>query len=325
MRIVFMGSAEVSCIMLEALLRAPDMQVVGVVTQPDKPAGRHRHLTPCPARALAASRNLPVIAPEKLNREEPLAQIEAWHPDVIAVVAYGHILRKRLLDLPRLGCVNIHLSLLPRHRGAAPVQWAIAAGDTMSGVTAMRMDEGMDTGDILGQVEEPIRDGESAGSLYDRLAPLGAELLVKTLKDLESGRAVRTPQDHTRATLAPKIHKEDGWIDWTLPAVQIARRVRAFNPWPSCHTTLPERLQSAQHQRLKVLQAAACPAIPGVHAPGAMAACDNAGPLIQTGEGTLRLLSVQLEGKKPMTGNAFLCGHALWPGDVFGQSSTREG
>jgi methionyl-tRNA formyltransferase len=321
MRVVFMGSAEVSCVMLEALLSAPGIQVAGVVTQPDRPAGRNRQLTPCPGKALALRAGLPVITPEKVNAPEALAQLEQWAPEVIVVVAYGQFLGKRLLALPPHGCINIHLSLLPRHRGAAPVQWAIAAGDAVSGVTAIRMDAGMDSGDILGLCAEPILPEDTAGSLYARLSPCGAELLLRVLDDLAAGRLHPEPQDASRVTLAPKIRKEDGLLDWALPAVQLARRIRAFHPWPSCHTTLPVRLcRGTQGGRLKVVRAVVCEVPGGTPAtPGALLACPAEGPVIQTGEGALQLLSVQLEGGKPLDGRAFLCGHPLWPGDQFGR------
>ena len=320
MRVVFMGSADVSCVMLEALLRAAENTVVGVVTQPDKPAGRHRHLTPCPGKQKAVAHGLPVITPEKVNGEESLAQLAAWAPDVIIVVAYGQFLGKRLLALPPQGCINIHLSLLPRHRGAAPVQWAITSGDTVSGVTAILMDQGMDSGDILGQVEEQIRPDDTAGMLYDRLALLGADLLVKTLVDLTAGAVRRVPQDAMCVTLAPKLKKEDGQIDWTLPAIQIDRRVRGFNPWPACFTTLPGRLcAGGGASRIKVLQAEIASTGTGVQAPGAVMADGDKGLVVQTGDGALRLLTVQLEGGKPLSGTAFLCGHALGAGDVLGR------
>ena len=319
MRVVFMGSAEVSCVMLEALLCASGVTVAGVVAQPDRPAGRHRHLTPCPGKQKAVSHNLPVITPENVNSEGALTQLAAWAPDVIVVVAYGQFLGKRLLALPPHGCINIHLSLLPRHRGAAPVQWAIASGDTVSGVTAILMDRGMDSGDVLGQVEEPIRSDDTADALYERLTPLGADLLIRVLADLAAGRVQRTQQDTARVTCAPKLKKEDGHIDWALPAAVIAQRVRGFNPWPSCFTTLPARLRVGEHaSRIKVLRAEVCSSVAGRHAAGAVIACNGEGPLVQAGDSALQLLRVQIEGGKPLTGQAFLCGHALGAGDVFG-------
>ena len=321
MRVVFMGSAEVSGVMLDALLVTSGMEVVGAVTQPDRPCGRHRRDTPCPGRAKAAQHGLAVITPEKINAPDALAQVTAWAPDVIVVVAYGQILGRRLLALPRLGCVNVHLSLLPRHRGAAPVQWAIAAGDTVSGVTVMRMDAGLDSGDILCQVEEPIRPDDTADTLYDRLAPRGAGLLRRTLDDLAAGRAVRTPQDVTRITFAPKLRKEDGAIDWSLPAAVIERRVRAFQPWPACHTLLPVRLRHAGAGWLKVLRVAVDTppaAAGGALAPGGVCDVGGEGPLVQTGEAALRLLEVQPEGGRRMTGRAFQNGHPLAVGETLG-------
>lgn len=320
MRVVFMGSADVSCTMLDALLCAPGVAVAGVVTQPDKPSGRHRRNAPCPGKARALAHALPVITPEKVNSADALAQLAAWAPDAIVVVAYGQFLGRHLLALPRHGCINIHLSLLPRHRGAAPVQWAIAAGDTRTGVTAMLMDSGMDSGDILGQVEEPVRDDDTAGTLYARLAVIGARLLARTLNDLAAGRTVRRPQDAAAVTFAPKLHKEDGLIDWRMSAAQIARRVRGFNPWPACFAPLPERLRTpGQLGRLKVLQVEAADASEGDPAPpGTVLGCDPGGPRVQTGEGSLRLVTVQPESGSPMNGGAFLRGHTLQVGDVLG-------
>jgi methionyl-tRNA formyltransferase len=318
MRVIFMGSADVSCVMLDALLATPEVSVVGVVTQPDRPVGRNRRMTPCPCCELAVKRALAVIKPEKVNTAESLAQLEAWAPDVIVVVAYGQFLGKKLLAMPRLGCVNIHLSLLPRHRGAAPVQWAIMAGDTTSGVTAMLMDAGMDSGDILAQVSEPIRPDDTAESLYDRLSPMGARLLVRTLADLGAGRATRTPQDATAVTFAPKLIKENGRIDWKLTAVEIERRVRGLYPWPGCFTTMPKQpAATGETERVKILRVAVQDSSAGV-APGTILEISDAGPLVQTGRGALRLLDVQPEGGKPMPAAAFLCGHPMAAGEVIG-------
>ena len=320
MRVVFMGSADVSCVMLAVLLKADDCEIVGVVTQPDRPCGRNRQLTPCPAKRLAVEAGLPVATPEKINAPEALAQVTAWAPDVGVVVAYGQFLGRRLLDLPSHGCVNIHFSLLPRHRGAAPVQWAIASGDTETGVTAMRMDAGMDSGDILGQTREPILPEDTAGSLSERLAAIGARLQIQTLRDLADGRAVRAPQDAAQATFAPKLRKEDGAIDWTQPAAVIERRVRAFNPWPGSFTGLPRRLHAGHADaHIKVLHVSVTPfEATGVPAPpGTVLDCAGDGPLVQTGAGALRLLVVQPEGRKAMSAQAFLCGHPLQAGARF--------
>lgn len=319
MRIVFMGSADVSSVMLRALVERQGHTVAGVVTQPDRPVGRHRHLAPCHARATAQQLGLPTLTPEKVNSPESLAQLVTWAPDVIVVVAYGQFLGRKLLALPPHGCINIHLSLLPRHRGAAPVQWSIVSGDRVSGVTAMQMDAGMDSGDILGQVADSIRPDDTAGTLHDRLAILGSQLLVRTLGDVQAGRVARTPQNAAAVTFAPKLHKEDGLLDWTRPASALALRVRGFNPWPGCFTMLPARWMHRGHGwRLKVLMAEVAEhRADRAVSPGTVVACDEQGPLVQTGEGALRLLTVQLEGGRAMTGHAFLSGHALRAGDRF--------
>jgi methionyl-tRNA formyltransferase len=320
MRIVFMGSADVSCTVLESLLIAPGVSIAGVVAQPDRPQGRRRHLAPCLTKVLATDRGLPVLTPEKINSPEALGALTAWAPDVIVVVAYGQFLGRRLLTLPALGCLNVHFSLLPRYRGAAPVQWAIASGDAVTGVTIMQMDSGMDSGDILAQIEEPVRDSDTAATLQGRLAPIGAQLLVRALAEVAAGRVARVPQDAARVTFAPKLRKDDGRIDWRLPASRIADRVRGFNPWPGCFTTLPERLCKAGHTGgVRVLRAEVAAGAPGVGvAAGAVVTCDAGGVLVETGDGVLRLLELQPDGGRPMSALAFLCGHALRAGDVLG-------
>jgi len=318
MRVVFMGSSDVSGTMLDALVKASGISVVGVITQPDKPSGRNRQNRPCPAKARAIALGLPVATPEKINAPDAIAQLESWSPEAIVVVAYGQFLGRRLLALPPLGCVNIHLSLLPRHRGAAPVQWAIASGDTKTGVTAMLMNQIMDGGDILACIEEPILPTDTAGVLYDRLALLGGPLLVRTLNALAAGQAVRTPQDVAGVTVAPKLHKDDGWIDWKRSAHEIALRVRAWNPWPGSFTILPEHCHS---KRIKVLQAEAIesPVKTGGASPGSVENCSADKVCIQTGNGLLQLITVQPENGKPMDARAFLCGHPLKIGDILGQ------
>jgi methionyl-tRNA formyltransferase len=331
MRIVFMGSADVSGAMLDALMRSPWAEVVGVVTQPDRPSGRRLQLMPCPGKARAVAHGLPVICPEKVNHPDVLAQIGNWEPDVVVVVAYGQFLGRRLLALPRLGCVNIHLSLLPRFRGAAPIQWAIAAGDDATGVTAILMDEGMDSGDILMQAVEPIRADDTAGSLYARVTRLGACVLCETLPRWAEGALPRMPQDPAGVVLAPKLHKHDGLIDWTADASVIERRVRAFNPWPACHTGLPPHLvHGSVGARLKVWDVAVLPGYrcPNpAYAPGTICEVSRhgEGPVVLTGRGALRLLDVQPEAGKRMSGSAFICGHRLQAGDQFGDGSHAAG
>jgi methionyl-tRNA formyltransferase len=323
MRVVFMGSADVSCTMLSALVETPGFEVVGVVTQPDRPCGRSQHLMPCPGKACATAHGLPVICPEKVNHPDVLAQLAAWSPDVVVVVAYGQFLGKRLLTLPRLGCVNIHLSLLPRFRGAAPIQWVIDAGDAQTGVTAMLMDEGMDSGDILMQAVEPIHATDTAGVLHDRLASLGACVLCEALPRWVAGTLPRVPQDPAGVTLAPKLHKRDGVIDWTRGVAAIDRRVRAFNPWPACHTWLPlHHATVTSGARLKVLRVTPLPGYTPpspAFSPGTV--CDvssGEGPVVLAGDGAVRLLDVQPEAGKRMSGHALICGHRLQVGEILG-------
>lgn len=324
MRIVFMGSSDASALTLRALLKSSVFSVVGVVTQPDRPSGRHHRFTPCPCKAYAVSRKIPVIlTPENVNAPEAMEQIRLLRPDVIVVVAFGQILRRALLELPPLGCVNGHFSLLPKHRGAAPVQAAILAGDRVTGVTIMQMDEHMDTGDILLTAVEPICSDDSYGDLMDRLAILGAVAMAKALRMMIAGTLRPKPQDHALATFSQKIRREDGLIDWSMPATDIWRRVRAYDPWPGAHTFLPAgRIRAGTAGRIKILECAPVPEemIPGLApapgaAPGTLRAITPAGPVVQTGRGLLCLLTVQHEGARAMSGKEFLNGHPMRAGD----------
>ena len=324
MRIVFMGSSEASATALRAILKSPLLKVVGVVTQPDRPSGRHQRFTPCPCKAYATQQGLPnIISPEKVNAPEVIAQIEQLKPEVIIVVAFGQFLGKRLLAIPPHGCVNGHFSLLPKYRGAAPVQAAIAAGDEVSGVTIMMMAEGMDSGDMLLKAIEPICSDDTAVTLMDRLAILGAVTMVKALKLMIAGELKREPQEHAQATYAPKMQKNDGLIDWLLPAAVIERRIRAYDPWPGAFTFLPSRLSKpGVSGRLKVLQAEIL-RHPVAHAagwvPGSLCAFSPIGPVVTTGDRALCLTAVQPDGSRRMDGKAFLNGHPMQLGDRFGE------
>lgn len=320
MRIVFMGSSEASATALRAILKSPLLKVVGVVTQPDRPSGRRQHFTPCPCKTYATLQALsPIISPEKVNAPEVLAQIEALKPDVIVVVAFGQFLGKRLLMLPPHGCINGHFSLLPKYRGAAPVQAAIAAGEEVTGVTVMRMAEGMDDGDMLLKAIEPICSDDTAVTLMDRLAILGAVTMVKALKLMIKGELTREPQDETLATYAPKMQKNDGLIDWRLPAAVIERRIRAYDPWPGAFTFLPAHLVKPGFPgRLKVLQAEILrqpmEGMAGV-APGTVFALAPIGPVVATGDRLMCLTAVQPDGSRRMDGRSFLNGHPMQPGN----------
>lgn len=322
MRVVFMGSPESAVVTLRNILRSPPLQVVGVVTQPDRPAGRNRKLTACPCKAYAEEMGAgPIITPENVNAPEVLKQIEALRADVIVVVAFGQLLCKRLLDMTPHGCVNGHFSLLPKYRGAAPVQAAIAAGERVSGVTIMQMDEGMDNGDILLTAEEPIYCDDTGESYMERLAILGAVAMVKALRQMGRGEVTAQQQDHTQATYAYKMKKDHGLIDWTDSAVAIERRIRAFHPWPGAYTFLPEHVvKNRASGRLKVLSAEVereCGEEFADAAPGMICADKASGVVVATGDGCLDLRVVQPDGGRRMDGHAFLNGHHLKRGDCL--------
>ncbi len=310
MRIVFMGSADFACPAVETLLGSRH-SLVGCVTQPDRPKGRHLKLMSCPVKALAEVRGIAVQTPERIAEPVALAAVEALQPEVIVVAAYGQYLPSRLLAMPRLACVNIHPSLLPSYRGAAPIQWAVAGGATVTGVTVLHVSRKMDSGDLILQEVFPIREQETAGSLEPKLAHLGASLLLKALDQLENGTAARIPQDEASVTWARKLEKEDGRMDWRKPAVELHNQVRGFHPWPGSFTQVENR-------RLKIL---ATRVEPTSGQPGEVLALDEGGPLIACGAGSLRLLDVQPEGRPAMTGRAYLNGVAWVRGQVLGGTS----
>jgi len=300
-RVVFMGSPDFALPSLRKL--AALYNLVGVVSQPDRPAGRGRLPTPPPVKELAASMRLPVIQPESLRRTEDLRVLSSWEPDLIVVTAFGQILPGELLGLPRHGCINVHASLLPRWRGAAPIQAAILAGDAESGVTIMKMDAGLDTGPILSQRATAVAGDEDAAMLSARLSELGAELLAETLPGYLAGEVIPQPQPTHGITLAPSLEKEQGHLDPMLPADALVRRVRAFRPWPGTWIDTPG-------VRLKVIRAHA---IQMDARPGARLV--HAGyPALGTAFGLLVLDQVQPPGKRPMSGSAFLAGARDWLG-----------
>jgi methionyl-tRNA formyltransferase len=299
-RIVYMGSPEFALPALERL--AASYEISGVVTQPDRPAGRGRESKAPPVKLLAQRLGLPVIQPERLKSPEVMTQLQAWKPDLIVVAAFGQILRPAVLEVPPLGCINIHGSLLPRWRGAAPVQAALLNGDSETGVTIMLMDPGVDTGPMLSQVKLAILPDDTSGSLGKRMAELGASLLLETLPAYLEGKCIPQAQDDSQATYAPLIKKEDGALDFNQPAQALERRVRAFNPWPGAY--LPW-----QGQPLKVHTARAMPT--ATRQPGLRLIHEDL-PAISTAEGLLALLSVQPAGKKPMSGQDFLRGARQW-------------
>ena len=313
MRIVFMGSAGFACPCLEALLVSPGDEVVAVVTQPDRPKGRHLSVSPCPVKAYLGVRSIPVLTPENINTPESLETLRSLRPDLIVVVAYGQLLKRSILDLPPLGCINVHGSLLPKYRGAAPIQWAVAEGETVSGVTTMFLSARMDAGDMILKRDVAIEPGDTGGTYHDKLAVAGAAVLRETVDLIRYQKAPRVAQDETQTTHAPKLKKVDGGIDWTRPAAAIESRVRGFTPWPGSFCSL----SGNAHAHLKVLGVRIEPGhgLP----PGVVCETGEAGPLIQAGDGhAIRLLMVQPEGRKPMKGADFLHGHPLHAGDQLG-------
>jgi methionyl-tRNA formyltransferase len=295
-----MGSPDFAVPSLDAL--AARYPVAGAVTQPDRPAGRGGTVRLPAVKQAALRLGIPVIQPEKLRQPEAMAQLRAWAPDLIVVAAFGQILRPEVLDLPRFGCINVHGSLLPRGRGAAPIQAAILAGDKETGITIMKMDPGVDTGPILSQRVLPIAPDETGGSLFEKMSALGAELLLETLPRYLTGELVPTPQPADGATYAPMLKKGDGLLDFTQPAAALERRVRAMNPWPGAFFEW-------KGAPLKVHQAR----VSGEQSPGAGSRITVQGwPAVGTSEGILILEEVQPAGKKAMPGKAFLAGAREW-------------
>ncbi|MEQ2007962.1 MAG: methionyl-tRNA formyltransferase [Limisphaerales bacterium] len=312
LRIVFMGTPDIACPTLQALATTPGFQVVGVVVQPDKPKGRDLKLQPPPVKELALRLGLHVFQPERARNEAFIAQLRELRPDLIAVLAYGQILPQALLDIPPHGCLNVHTSLLPRWRGAAPIQWAILEGDAQTGVTIMRMDAGLDTGGIISTHSTPIAPDDNAQTLHDRLAVLGAELLVQTIPRYVSGELQPQPQPAAATTYARKLTKDDGRLDWSQPAHVLHNRLRAFTPWPGTFTFLPA---SPKPLLLKVWRAELAA---GSGAPGQVLVADKSGLVVASREGALRLLEVQKEGSRRMTVGEFLAGHPLAVGSTLG-------
>ncbi|MEK7781024.1 MAG: methionyl-tRNA formyltransferase [Verrucomicrobiota bacterium] len=305
LRIIFMGTPELAAVSLAALLREPSFQTIAVVTQPDRPKGRDLKLQPSPVKQLALAAGVPVLQPLKAREESFIAELRTLQPEIIAVAAFGQILPKSILELPRFGCLNVHTSLLPKYRGASPIQSAILNGDAETGVTIMKMDVGLDTGDILTQRATPIQDADNAATLHDRLAQLGAELLVQTIPGYAAGKIQPQRQQHELATHVAKIKKEDGRIDWTQPARGIWDRIRAFTPWPGAFTFLPGQPQPVL---LKIWQAEV---VSQNGAAGKVLSADKTGIVIGCGEGLLRVTNLQREGGRRMNAAEFLAGHPL--------------
>ena len=303
LRIIFAGTPDFAAKHLSALLNS-EHEVIAVYSQPDRPAGRGKKLKPSDVKQLAVSNDIPVYQPVSLRNEEAQQQLAALNADLMVVVAYGLILPQIVLDTPRLGCINVHGSLLPRWRGAAPIQRSIWAGDAETGVTIMQMDLGLDTGAMLHKVTCPIADDETSASLYDKLAALGPQGLLETLTQISDNTAVAEVQDDEQANYAAKLSKEEANIDWAQSAVEIERQVRAFNPWPVSYTQIAE-------QNVKIWQASVSEPITDAQ-PGTVIAATKQGIQVATGKGVLTLLNLQLAGKKAMPVQDILNARKEW-------------
>lgn len=309
MRAVFMGTPDIAAEVLKSLLLSRH-EIVAVVTQPDRPKGRGRELTKSPVKLVAEEHGIPVLQPEKVKAPEAVAELKALAPEVILVVAFGQILSKEILELPKYGCINVHASLLPEYRGAAPIQWAVIDGKEKTGITIMRMDEGIDTGDMICREEIAITAEETGGSLHDKLAAVGGPLLLRALEQIEDGTAVYTPQNQETYTYAKMLRKDMGRIDFTKSAEELERLIRGLNPWPSAFTrwqgkTLKLWSASVSYERFE-----ACPC-------GTLVSVKNGMLWIMTGNGILQVRELQPEGKRRMTTEEFLRGYPLTPGLVF--------
>jgi methionyl-tRNA formyltransferase len=300
MRIVFIGTGDIGVPALQALLKSEN-EVVGVVTQPDKPVGRAQLVEPPPIKKTVSARKMPVLQPARIKEPQAVEEIRSLEPDVVVVMAYGQILPRGILEIPKIACLNLHASLLPRWRGAAPIQAAIAAGDRETGITVMYMDEGLDTGDILLHRTIDILATDTGGSLHDRLAQIAPAVLFESLQMLATGNAPRIPQDNALATLAPKLNREHGRIDWSEAAEVIERKIRAFNPWPGAFMTI----SIDGPRNLKIFSAT----VVNLRGNTGKVLCSEKELVVVAGEGALSLREVQLQGKRRMNVAEFLRGN----------------
>ena len=301
MRVLFIGTGDIGVPVLRWLMESCEHALIGLVTQPDKPVGREQRIEPPPIKAALGDREVPVLQPKRIKADDAVAEIQALAPEVIVVMAYGQILPRAILEIPRIACLNLHASLLPRHRGAAPIQAAILAGDRETGISVMYMDEGLDTGDVLLQKRIEIAADETGGSLHDRLAEIAPAALEEALANLRDGTALRIPQEDALATYATKLEREDGRLDWNESATQLERKIRAFDPWPGAFTVV--RDEAGRERKLKVFRATVVDSC----------SADPANLVIPTKQGAVRLEEVQLEGKRRMSAAEFLRGY---PGEL---------
>lgn len=308
MRIIFMGTPDFAVTTLEALYQAGH-EIVLAVTQPDKPKGRKGEPQFSDVKKWAVAHDIPVFQPDRIRKLENIEELRKYPADIMVVAAYGQILPKEILDMPPYGCVNVHASLLPRYRGAAPIQWSILNGDKETGVTTMQMGVGLDDGDILEQKVVPIDPEETGGSLFDKLAIVGGQLIVQTLKDLEEGKVKAIPQEEDRATHVGMLKKSMGNLNWSRPAAELHNYVRGLNPWPSAYSYLNGKM-------VKIWKSSCLDGKKGVK-PGTILSLSDQGIEVAAGEGSLLLEEIQMEGKKRMDAKSFLLGHPQKVGDLF--------
>lgn len=309
MKVIFMGTPDFSVGTLEALVEAGH-EVVLAVTQPDKPKGRGKEMQYTPVKECAMKYNIPVYQPVKVRESKCVEKLREYDADIMVVVAFGQILPKEILEMTRYGCVNVHASLLPKYRGAAPIQWSIIDGETVTGVTTMQMNEGLDTGDMLLKVEIPIEEKETGGSLHDKLAEAGAKLCVETLKGLEAGSITPIPQGESTTAYAKMLDKQLGNIDWSKSAVSIERLIRGLTPWPSAYTNWQEKVMKIWDAR----------ALEGGYSavPGMIVKVEKDAFYVQTGDGILQVCELQIPGKKRMDAGAFLRGYQVKESEMLG-------
>lgn len=314
MRIIFMGTPDFACPTLATLIERGE-QVVAVVTQPDRPKGRGQQTLPPPVKVLAEEHGIPVFQPVKVRHPEAIEEIRSLNPDLIVVVAFGQILPKALLDIPRHGCINVHASLLPYYRGAAPLNWCIINGESETGVTTMMMDVGLDTGDMLLKKATPIDPDEDTRSLHDRLSRIGAELLAETLDELAAGRLAPEKQDEALTCYAPMLKKEDGLIDWGKDAATVKNLVRGMTPWPGAFSYLDDKLLKVYRVQIGS----------GAGTPGTVLAAGRDGIEVACGTGSIVIQELQLEGKKRLNAAEFVAGCKLEQGTALGKKEPAVG
>ncbi len=310
MKIVFMGTPDFALASLDKLIDG-GYEIAAVVTQPDRPKGRGKKLTPPPVKERALGAGLRVLQPERVKDSGFIEALKELSPDIIIVVAYGQILPEEIINLPAMGCINVHASLLPKYRGAAPINWCIINGESRTGVTTMYMDKGMDTGDILLQRETEIGENETAGELHDRLAALGADLLLETLEGLQRNEVERKAQDHSAATYAPQLDRETGRVDWNSDAKSIYNLIRGTNPWPGCYTVY-------KGERMKLWEAKVLEQKSRGTA-GKVLEAGHGGMLVQAGSGTLLVTKIQMPSSRVMTVDEYLRGNSLETGYILGE------